>query len=86
MLREATHAYLGLSPWLGLESKLFVKPRRPDLEKELSAPGISAAHIAIGPNRFPPLPADRAQVSVMRGISNAGGRAGNPVRHRHKSA
>ena len=34
-----THAYLGLSPGLDFESKLFVKPDAPALlEKELSAP------------------------------------------------
>src|SRR5205085_9150458 len=35
-----THAYLGLSPGLDFESRLFVKPDAPALlEKELSAPG-----------------------------------------------
>jgi len=35
-----THAYLGLSPGLDFESKLFMKPDAPELlERELSAPG-----------------------------------------------
>src|SRR5262245_40624721 len=35
-----THAYMGLSPGLDFESKLFVKPDAPELlERELSAPG-----------------------------------------------
>src|SRR5262249_9384233 len=34
-----THAYLGLSPGLDFESKLFMKPDAPELlERELSAP------------------------------------------------
>src|SRR5262249_24177597 len=34
-----THAYLGLSPGLDFESKLFMKPNAPELlERELSAP------------------------------------------------
>ena len=37
-----THAYLGLSPGLDFESKLFVKPDAAELlEKELSAPGYA---------------------------------------------
>ena len=38
-----THAYLGLSPGLDFESKLFVKPEAAELlEKELAAPNYSA--------------------------------------------
>ena len=38
-----THAYLGLSPGLDFESKLFVKPNAPELlERELSAPRLRA--------------------------------------------
>ncbi len=47
-----THAYLGLSPGLDFESKLFVKPDAPALlEKELSAPTTSRA-----PSRSAPTP------------------------------
>src|SRR3954452_15309845 len=42
-----THAYLGLSPGLDFESKLFVKPEAPALlEKELAAPGYEPRMIA----------------------------------------
>src|SRR6202034_1656505 len=35
-----THAFLGLSPGLDFETKLFMKPNAPELlERELSAPG-----------------------------------------------
>ena len=40
-----THAYLGLSPGLDFESKLFMKPDAPELlERELSATELFAAH------------------------------------------
>src|SRR5271157_2089253 len=49
-----THAYLGLSPGLDFESKLFVKPEAPELlERELSAPGYAPKVIAIGTNTDP---------------------------------
>src|SRR3979411_2870299 len=46
-----THAFLGLSPGLDFESKLFAKPDAPQLlEKELAAPGYQPRTIAIGTN------------------------------------
>ena len=49
-----THAFLGLSPGLDFESKLFVKPEAPQLlERELSAPGYEPRTIAIGTNTDP---------------------------------
>src|SRR5215204_6932900 len=49
-----THAYLGLSPGLDFESKLFMKPDAPALlEKELSATSYSPRTIAIGTNTDP---------------------------------
>src|SRR6204780_4564158 len=49
-----THAYLGLSPGLDFESKLFVKPNAPELlERELAAPGYLPKVIAIGTNTDP---------------------------------
>ena len=43
-----THAYLGLSPGLDFESKLFMKPDAAHLlQRELSAPGYSPRTIAI---------------------------------------
>jgi DNA repair photolyase len=46
-----THAYMGLSPGLDFESKLFVKPNAAALlREELSAPNYSPRTIAIGTN------------------------------------
>src|SRR5207248_7853593 len=53
-----THAYLGLSPGLDFESKLFAKPDAPELlERELSAPNYQPGTIAIGPSldRYQPI-------------------------------
>src|SRR5678815_756350 len=63
-----THAYLGLSPGLDFEAKLFVKPDAPALlEKELSAPNYQPRTIAIGTNTDPYQPIER-KYQVMRGI------------------
>src|SRR5262249_45461032 len=49
-----THVYLGLSPGLDFESKLFMKPNAAELlERELSAPGYVPKVIAIGTNTDP---------------------------------
>ncbi|HWP27248.1 MAG TPA: PA0069 family radical SAM protein [Xanthobacteraceae bacterium] len=81
-----THAYLGLSPGLDFESKLFVKPDAPALlEKELSAPGYAPRTIAIGTNTDPYQPIER-KYQVMRGILEVLERAGHPVGIVTKSA
>jgi DNA repair photolyase len=81
-----THAYLGLSPGLDFESKLFVKPDAPALlEKELSAPGYSPRSIAIGTNTDPYQPIER-KYQVMRGILEVLERSGHPVGIVTKSA
>jgi DNA repair photolyase len=81
-----THAYLGLSPGLDFESKLFVKPDAPALlEKELSAPGYVPRTIAIGTNTDPYQPIER-KYQVMRGILEVLERAGHPVGIVTKSA
>jgi DNA repair photolyase len=81
-----THAFLGLSPGLDFESKLFVKPDAPALlEKELSAPGYQPRTIAIGTNTDPYQPIER-QHQVMRGILEVLERAGHPVGIVTKSA
>src|SRR6201987_5935595 len=55
-----THAYLGLSPGLDFESKLFAKTDAPRLSKrELSAPGYEPRTIAIGTNTDPYQPIER---------------------------
>src|SRR5581483_2423028 len=63
-----THAYLGLSPGLDFESKLFVKPEAAELlEKELSAANYQPKVIAIGTNTDPYQPIER-RYKVMRRI------------------
>ncbi|MGH6671900.1 MAG: PA0069 family radical SAM protein [Xanthobacteraceae bacterium] len=74
-----THAYLGLSPGLDFESKLFIKPNAPELlERELSAPGYAPKIIAIGTNTDPYQPIER-RYKIMRGILEVLDRAGHPV-------
>src|ERR1044071_3614170 len=81
-----SHAYLGLSPGLDFESKLFVKPEAPQLlEKELSAPNYQPRTIAIGTNTDPYQPIER-KYQVMRGILEVLERAGHPVGVVTKSA
>ncbi len=81
-----THAYLGLSPGLDFESKLFIKPNAPELlERELSAPGYVPRIIAIGTNTDPYQPIERRH-KIMRGILEVLDRAGHPVGIVTKSA
>jgi DNA repair photolyase len=81
-----THAYLGLSPGLDFESKLFVKPEAPRLlERELSTPGYQPRTIAIGTNTDPYQPIER-EYRVMRGILEVLERCGHPVGIVTKSA
>jgi len=81
-----THAFLGLSPGLDFETKLFVKPDAPQLlERELSAPGYQPRTIAIGTNTDPYQPVER-KYQVMRGILEVLERAGHPVGIVTKSA
>ncbi|MGC2025556.1 MAG: radical SAM protein, partial [Bradyrhizobium sp.] len=81
-----THAYLGLSPGLDFESKLFAKPDAPALlEKELAAPDYEPRMIAIGTNTDPYQPIERER-KIMRGILEVLERAGHPVGIVTKSA
>jgi DNA repair photolyase len=81
-----THAYMGLSPALDFESKLFVKPDAPELlERELSAPGYEPRVIAIGTNTDPYQPIEK-RYGVMRRILEVLERAGHPVGIVTKSA
>jgi DNA repair photolyase len=81
-----THAFLGLSPGLDFESKLFAKPEAPKLlERELSARGYEPRTIAIGTNTDPYQPIER-QYEIMRGILEVLDRAGHPVGIVTKSA
>ena len=81
-----SHAYLGLSPGLDFESKLFMKPNAPDLlERELAAPGYVPKIIAIGTNTDPYQPIERRH-QIMRRILEVLERAGHPVGIVTKSA
>jgi DNA repair photolyase len=81
-----THAYLGLSPGLDFESKLFMKPDAPALlERELASPNYSPRTIAIGTNTDPYQPIEK-QYQIMRRILEVLERAGHPVGIVTKSA
>jgi DNA repair photolyase len=81
-----THAFLGLSPGLDFESKLFMKPNAPELlERELSAPGYTPKVIAIGTNTDPYQPIER-RFQIVRRILEVLERAGHPVGIVTKSA
>src|SRR5467141_2460508 len=74
-----THAYLGLSPGLDFESKLFMKPDAPELlERELSARNYTPLIIAIGTNTDPYQPIERRH-AIMRRILEVLERCGHPV-------
>ena len=81
-----SHAYMGLSPGLDFESKLFVKEGAAALlERELSAPGYQPKTIAIGTNTDPYQPIEK-QHRVMRSILEVLARANHPVGIVTKSA
>jgi DNA repair photolyase len=74
-----SHAYLGLSPGLDFESKLFAKPDAAALlEKELSAPGYSPRTLAIGTNTDPYQPVER-NFRIMRAVLQVLERFNHPV-------
>ena len=63
-----THAYLGLSPGLDFESRLFYKPDAAALlEKELRAPKYECAVMAMGTNTDPYQPVER-ELKITRRI------------------
>jgi DNA repair photolyase len=81
-----THAYLGLSPGLDFESKLYAKPDAAAmLAKELAAPDYEPRMIAIGTNTDPYQPIERER-KIMRGILEVLEKAGHPVGIVTKSA
>ena len=74
-----THAYLGLSPGLDFESKLFMKPDAPELlERELAGARYQPRTIAIGTNTDPYQPIER-RYQIMRRVLEVLDRAGHPV-------
>ncbi len=81
-----THAYLGLSPGLDFETKLFAKPDAAKLlERELSVAGYVPRTIAIGTNTDPYQPIEREH-QIMRRILEVLDRCGHPVGIVTKSA
>ena len=81
-----THAFLGLSPGLDFESRLFAKPDAPALlEKELAAANYDPKTIAIGTNTDPYQPIERDS-KIMRGILEVLERTSHPVGIVTKSA
>jgi DNA repair photolyase len=62
------HAYMGLSPGLDFESKLFIKPNAAALlREELTAPNYLPATIALGANTDPYQPIERTY-RITRGV------------------
>ena len=81
-----THAYMGLSPGLDFESKLFAKPDAAKLlEKELARPGYEPRTIAIGTNTDPYQPIEK-RYRIMREILEVLSAARHPVGIVTKSA
>ncbi|RIX98821.1 PA0069 family radical SAM protein [Aureimonas flava] len=81
-----THAFMGLSPGLDFESRLFAKPNAAELlEDELSKPGYEPRSIAIGTNTDPYQPIEKTR-RIMREILEVLERANHPVGIVTKSA
>ncbi len=81
-----SHSYLGLSPGLDFETKLFSKPEAAALlERELSAPGYHPKAIAMGTNTDPYQPVER-QLGITRSILEVLDAANHPVTIVTKSA
>jgi len=74
-----THAYLGLSPGLDFESRLFFKPEAARLlEKELSRPSYRPQRIQLGANTDPYQPIER-KLRITRGVLEVLERFAHPV-------
>lgn len=74
-----THAYMGLSPGLDFETKLFAKTNAAELlERELSNPSYVPQTIALGTNTDPYQPIER-RYRLMRSILEVLERFNHPV-------
>jgi DNA repair photolyase len=81
-----THAYLGLSPGLDFETRLFAKPEAPRLlAAELAKPGYRPAVLALGTNTDPYQPIER-EMRITRGILEVLAAFNHPVTIVTKSA
>ena len=74
-----THAYMGLSPGLDFETRLFVKPNAPELlERELADPAYQPRTIAMGTNTDPYQPIEK-RWQLTRRILEVLERTNHPV-------
>ncbi|CTQ52713.1 putative Fe-S oxidoreductase [Roseibium album] len=81
-----SHAYMGLSPGLDFETRLFAKPNAAQLlERELSKPGYVPRPMAIGTNTDPYQPLER-DYKLMREILEVLDNCSHPVAIVTKSA
>ena len=81
-----THAYLGLSPGLEFETKLFAKPDAARLlEREIGKPNYEVKTLAIGTNTDPYQPVEK-KYRIMREILEVLDAASHPVTIVTKSA
>jgi DNA repair photolyase len=80
------HAYMGLSPGLDFETRLFFKPEAAGLlERELSKPGYRPRTIHIGGNTDPYQPAER-KLQITRSVMQVLERFNHPFSVISKSA
>ena len=81
-----THAYLGLSPGLDFETRLFAKSNAAQLlERELRKPGYVPALLALGANTDPYQPIER-QLGITRSVLQTLAAFAHPVAITTKSA
>lgn len=81
-----THAYLGLSPGLDFETRLFAKPDAAELlVRELRKPGYQCRVMALGTNTDPYQPIDR-KMKITRGVLDVLDAFNHPVGIVTKSA
>ena len=81
-----SHAYMGLSPGLDFETRLFAKVNAPELlRQELSAPGYAPKTIALGANTDPYQPLER-KYRLTRRVLEVLAEFGHPVGIVTKSA
>jgi DNA repair photolyase len=81
-----THAWLGLSPGLDFESRLFYKPDAAEqLARELAAPGYAPQPICLGANTDPYQPVER-RLRVTRAVLEVLHGCDHPVRIVSKAA
>jgi DNA repair photolyase len=81
-----THSWLGLSPGLDFESRLFYKPGAAEqIRRELAKPGYRCTPIVLGANTDPYQPAER-KLGVTRSILQVLSDLDHPLRIVTKSA